>query len=122
MLPFTGSGFPAEAGFWVREKDKIEDPTPTKKMPVLSHNCQWAANFQIGNDETGSFLSKYASKVEFGDKNGTLNFWTLNFWTFEPMNLWTFKPMNGYNPDRMGTIYQNGPESREQGGLYACGT
>ena len=45
-------------------------------MLVLPHNCQCAANFQIGNDEAGRFSHKYASKMESGDKNVTLNLWT----------------------------------------------
>ncbi len=42
-------------------------------MLVLPHNCQCAANFQIGNDEAARFSHKYASKMESGDKNVTLN-------------------------------------------------
>jgi hypothetical protein len=40
-------------------------------MLVLPDICQCAANFQIGNDEAGRFLHKYASKMESGDKNVT---------------------------------------------------
>jgi len=32
-----------------------------------------AANFQIGNDEAGRYSHKYASKMDSGDKNATLN-------------------------------------------------
>jgi hypothetical protein len=59
--------------FRVRNKNKIENPKPLQKMLVLPHKCQYAANFQIGNDEAGCFSHKYASKMESEDKNGTLN-------------------------------------------------
>jgi hypothetical protein len=48
-------------------------------MLVLPDIYQYAANFQIGNDEAGRFSHKYASKMESGDKNVTLN--------LEPLNL-----------------------------------
>ncbi len=59
--------------FRVRDMDKIEDPKSSQKMLVLPHICQCAANFQIGNDEAGCFSHKYASKMESGDKNVTVN-------------------------------------------------
>ncbi len=82
--------------FRVRDKDTIEDPKLSKKMLAgLPHNWQCAASFQIGNDEAmlvsascqgealkrrlklsseaGRYSHKYASKMESGDKNATLN-------------------------------------------------
>ena len=63
----------AESHTRVRDKDKIEDPKFSKKMPILPNNCQCTANFEIGNDEAGRYSHKYASKMDSGDKNGTLN-------------------------------------------------
>ncbi len=42
-------------------------------MLVLPHNCQYAANFQIGNYEAGCFSHTYASNMEPRGKNVTLN-------------------------------------------------
>jgi len=41
-------------------------------MLVLLHNCQYAVNFQIGNDEAGCFSHKYASKMESGGQERNL--------------------------------------------------
>ncbi len=62
-----------DSTFRVRDKDKIENPKVSEKNAGFPHNCQCAANFQIGNDETGRFSHKYASKMESGDENGTEN-------------------------------------------------
>jgi len=37
-------------------------------MLALPRNCQWAGNFQIGNDEAERFSHKYASKMETGTR------------------------------------------------------
>ena len=61
--------------------DKIEYPKFSKKSAGLPHNCQFAANLQIESDEAGRYSHKYASKMESGYKNATLN-----PLTFEPVN------------------------------------
>jgi len=61
--------------FRVKNKESIQDsPEALVKMPIYPNNCQFGSEFWIGPDEPDAFFfRKYASQMQFRDKNGTLN-------------------------------------------------